>query len=443
MTTILHSTAPSPERDGRARGSAAGSSEAHLAILGAGPIGLEAALAAAEAGIPYVLIEQGDRIAHNVRSWGHVRLFSSWDLDVSARQRAALSSAGIEVPAGAACPTGTELVEHVLEPLARLPPIAQRLRLGTRVAAIGREGLLKQVEIGTPARAGRRFRLLLDGSDGESVLYARSVFDCTGSYEQPAWIGDGGIPAPGELAAAARIARRLGDLGVGAHAEARHWSGRRILLVGAGHSAQTAAVALAALASQEPQTRVHWVLRRERPAIDADPNDPLPERRRLHEAARSLIEDGGPGLQVHLGATVDWLHEEIDGSLRVAIRRARDGAAGSEEIAVDRILALVGSQGDRSLYAELQVHECYATSGPMKLAAALLGSGSGDCMAQQSPGADVLETSEPGFFILGSKSYGRNSAFLLRLGWEQVAAAIERVGANAPSEPEAVQPSGV
>ncbi|HVS63224.1 MAG TPA: FAD-dependent oxidoreductase [Thermoanaerobaculia bacterium] len=443
MTTILRSASPFRERDDRVRGSAGGASETHLAIVGAGPIGLEAALAAAEAGISYVLIEQGDRVAHNVRSWGQVRLFSAWDLDVSPRQRAALSSAGIEVPAGADCPTGTELVERVLEPVARLPGIAQRLRLGTRVAAIGRAGLLKQVEIGTAARAGGRFRLLLDGSEGESVLYARSIFDCTGSYAHPAWIGDGGIPAPGELAAGARIARRLGDLGAGARAEARDWSGQRILLVGAGHSAQTAAVALAALASQEPQTRVHWVLRRERPAIDPDPKDPLPERRRLHEAARSLIEDGGPGLQVHLGATVDRLHEEPDGSLRVAIRRASDGVTGPQEIAVDRILALVGSHGDRGLYAELQVHECYATSGPMRLAAALLGSGSDDCMAQQSPGADLLETSEPSFFILGAKSYGRNSAFLLRLGWEQVAAAIARVGATARNGPESVQPSGV
>ncbi len=56
----------------------------------------------------------------------------------------------------------------------------------------------------------------------------------------------------------------------------------------------------------------------------------------------------------------------------------------------------------------------------MNLAAALLGSAGGDCMAVASHGPDTLRNPEPGFFILGAKSYGRNSQFLLRVGWQQV-----------------------
>jgi hypothetical protein len=56
----------------------------------------------------------------------------------------------------------------------------------------------------------------------------------------------------------------------------------------------------------------------------------------------------------------------------------------------------------------------------MKLAGALLGAGSSDCLTQTSHGADTLTNPEPGFFILGSKSYGRNNTFLMRIGWEQV-----------------------
>ena len=62
----------------------------------------------------------------------------------------------------------------------------------------------------------------------------------------------------------------------------------------------------------------------------------------------------------------------------------------------------------------------------MKLAAALMaaGGGGGDCLAQVgtphpltpqvSPGPATLLTPEPGFLVLGMKSYGRGSAFLLR-----------------------------
>jgi hypothetical protein len=49
-----------------------------------------------------------------------------------------------------------------------------------------------------------------------------------------------------------------------------------------------------------------------------------------------------------------------------------------------------------------------------------LGAGGGDCLAQTTHGADTLTNPEPGFFILGAKSYGRNNTFLMRIGWEQV-----------------------
>ena len=70
----------------------------------------------------------------------------------------------------------------------------------------------------------------------------------------------------------------------------------------------------------------------------------------------------------------------------------------------------------------------------MKLAAALMaaGGGGGDCLAQVfrfssfilknlsalvwqvAPGPATLLTPEPGLLVLGMKSYGRGSAFLLR-----------------------------
>ena len=56
----------------------------------------------------------------------------------------------------------------------------------------------------------------------------------------------------------------------------------------------------------------------------------------------------------------------------------------------------------------------------MSLAAALLGEAVGGVRAQESHGPETLVNPEPGFFILGSKSYGRNTTFLMRIGWSQV-----------------------
>ena len=87
---------------------------------------------------------------------------------------------------------------------------------------------------------------------------------------------------------------------------------------------------------------------------------------------------------------------------------------------VDRIIANVGYSPDTNLGRELQIHECYATLGPMKLAAALAKQGGGDCLTLSAGGSAVLLNPEPNFFILGAKSYGRNSHFLLKTGFDQV-----------------------
>ncbi len=392
-----------------------------IAILGAGPIGLEAALAAAEQGHPFTLYEAAGEVAGQLRSWGHVSLFTAWDLDVSPRMRAALAAAGLEAPAGDACPTGAELFERVLLPIAELPQIRDHLRLGTEVRQIGRAGLLKHEEIGSAERGRRRFRLLVRDAAGERVEEADLVIDCTGLTE-PNPVGDGGIPAPGEEQEGGAICHRIPDFAN----EAADWAGRRVLLVGAGHSAQTALCEI--FRRPELETSVIWALRSEQPNLEPVAGDPLPERARLTAAAARLVAEPPPGLEVRRGVSVDALSRR-NGAINVVLRR-RDGA--TESVAVDRILALTGRVGDHQLYRQLQVHECYATSGPMKLAAALLGAGGsaagGDCLQQTSQGADTLINPEPGFFILGSKSYGRRNDFLMRVGWQQVDEVFQLLG---------------
>ncbi len=116
------------------------------------------------------------------------------------------------------------------------------------------------------------------------------------------------------------------------------------------------------------------------------------------------------------GVVLDDFEEGAAGL--VVTLRSRDGS--TETVTVDRVLGLTGAVGDHAMYRQLQIHECYATSGPMKLAAALLGAAGGDCLAQESHGPETLVNPEPNYFILGAKSYGRNSTFLMRVGWQQV-----------------------
>ncbi len=387
-------------------------SQRHLAILGAGPTGLEAALAAAEKGLDFTLYEAAPAVAGHIAEWAHVRMFTPWDLNVSPRARRALEAAGREVPWGPKCPTGGELRERLLEPLAALPQIAPHLRLGTRVQAVGRDWLLKHEEIANATRAAQPFRLLLADATGERVETAQLVIDCTGSYAVPNALGNGGIPAPGEQGLGARIRHRIPDFA----RERPDWAGKTVFLTGAGHSAETAVVALAELAEDAPGTRVIWSVRAPALHWGALEDDPLPARAALAGRARALAAGASPAVESRFGSVVDAVAAEGE-QVRIELRH-RDGRQSS--VLVDHVLALTGAVGEHLMYRQLQVHECYATSGPMKLSAALLGAGAADCMAQSSHGAETLKNPEPGFFLLGSKSYGRNNTFLLRLAWEQV-----------------------
>jgi len=112
-----------------------------VVIIGAGPIGLATAANLIERGIDFVVFEAGDEVAASVRAWGHTRLFSPWKHLVDPASRRLLSQQGWEVPDPERAPTGTELVDEYVAPLAQLPEIASRVRLGAEVVGVTREGM--------------------------------------------------------------------------------------------------------------------------------------------------------------------------------------------------------------------------------------------------------------------------------------------------------------
>lgn len=395
----------------------------HLAILGSGPTGLEAALAAAEKGYPFTLFEKASSVAGHVTGWGHVRLFTPWGMNVSPRMRKALEDAGHDVPDTPECPSGAELTDHAFRPIAELPDLRERVRYGAEIRQVGRKGLLKHEEIASAERAGRPFRLLVEQGGEESVFEADVVLDCTGN-SVPNTVGDGGIAAPGESTLGDRICRQIPDFAK----ESENWAGKTVLLVGAGHSAQTALRDLLELEG----TWVEWALRGSGGSFGLADDDPLPQRKELAQYAAQAAENPPESLTLHRGVVIDTIRRQGSG-IEVSLRR-QDGTMKS--VQVDRILALTGQVGDHTIYRQLQVHECYATTGPMKLAAALMASSGngGDCLQQTSLGPEALKNPEPGFFILGSKSYGRRTDFLMRVGWEQVDEVFQLLDNTTPCE---------
>ena len=390
---------------------------ARIAILGAGPIGLEAALYARFLGYEVDVYERGD-VTENVCRWGHVRLFSPFSMNHSSLGLAAISAQdpNFQAPDNSELLTGREWAARYLQPLARTDLLADSLKLNTEVLGVGKNGILKHEAVGSDDRADATFHLLLRKRDkSEFTATADAVIDTTGVYGNPNWLGRGGIPAIGETRHKPRIISDLPD--VLGHDRSR-FSGKHTLVVGGGYSAATSIVALAELAAQEPTTTTTWLTRPARsgtgpiPVID---NDSLPERARLATRANELAAGNGASIR-HIQATIrslQWVADDKSFQIETDIEE-------SPSIVCDSVVSHVGFRPDRSIYRELQVHECYASEGPMQLAGHIMGQSTLDCTQQDTGEPRALVCPEPDFYILGSKSYGRNSTFLFSLGLEQI-----------------------
>ena len=287
-------------------------------------------------------------------------------------------------------------------------PSCLDVRARHRVISVTRGSLRKPQAIGGGARHHTPFRLVLDTPDGEIAVDADAVFDCTGVIGQPNPAGAGGVVAVGERGAVAAGRVHLGLDRVSALADRGP-----IGVIGAGATGSTAVTQLVADGRE-----VVWFTGAEAPAFVSPEDDRLPERRALWLAAREARDQ----LRWEANAAIDRIDTDSEG-LSVQLTDGR-------QLRLADLVVATGFRPDTALTRELQVHHCYASEGPMKLAAALLaasGAG-GDCLDQPSQGPEVLASPEPRFFVLGAKSYGRRNDFLLQTGHQQIEDALSLLG---------------
>ncbi len=368
-----------------------------IAIVGAGPIGLEAATLARKIGWSVDVFESGV-VGQAVAQWGHVKLFSPWGLNRSPWGNALIGHP--EDPH--AFPTGSEFRTNYLLPLAH--HLGPNLHLHTRVLGISRRDGLKGEFLGKRQAHAGPFVLHLKDESGERYHFADIVFDTSGVYETPAKLGPGGLSAIGEESLSDRIIHHIPNV----QSNPERFENKDVLLVGAGHSAVTTLRLLHELGT----TRVHWIFRRDTPYPVID-DDPLPQR-------AELAHFGNAAARKDFANIIPMPHVQIE-SIQAAQDQLLVSIGHGQTILVDEVISNVGYLPDLNLTRELQVHHCWASEGPMKLAATLLAaSGGADCLTQSSAGVATLLNPEPNFFVLGAKSYGRNSSFLLKLGLQQI-----------------------
>jgi len=377
-----------------------------VVVVGAGPVGLAAAAHLAERGIGFTVLEAGDGPAAAVRQWGHVRLFSPWRYNIDAAARRLLTRSGWVEPDAGMLPTGGQLAADYLQPLADLPALKPHVRYGARVTAVTRLGLDR---IRTAGRETTPF--LVRHTGGDDVL-ARAVTDASGTWGTPNVLGASGIPAHGEIPAAAFVEHALPDV-LGADRD--RFAGKRILVVGAGHSAANTLLSLAELSRQAPGTTVLWAIRSAGPArtYGGETADALPARGAIGSRLREHVEAGA--VRLVSGFSVQRVTPLPAGGIELS--------DGMRTVTADRVVSATGFRPDHSFVSELRL-DLDPVLGSTRALAPLIDPNEHSCGTVPPHGVDELAHPEPGFYAIGVKSYGRAPTFLLATGYEQARSVV-------------------
>jgi thioredoxin reductase len=376
-----------------------------LIVIGAGPIGIEAALLGIERGFDVLVLEK-ERPGSSLRRWGATRFFSPFAMNVSARLRALL---GNEAPAPHALLTGSDFVEQVIAKLVSRPPLLGKVLEKHAVVAVGRTRMTRKDMPNHPIRKERSFTIVAESRAGEKRFEADVVLDASGS-QLPTYVGAGGLPAAGERRASDRIVRHLGEL------SRERIANKSVLVIGHGHSAANAIELAARVAEEHPGTSITWATRSmsKKPCI-AVADDPLPERRRIVDAANALALRPPPFLTVERKAHVEAIEERGE--------RLRVGLSGDREVVADVLCGFTGYRPDLSFLSEISAGISRVTEGAAGIDAKL--SNVTDCLNVPRLTGKDLESGEPGFHLIGHKSYGRSSTFLLKDGLLQLETILE------------------
>ncbi|MDE2747584.1 MAG: NAD(P)-binding domain-containing protein [Chloroflexota bacterium] len=386
--------------------------ELPVAIIGGGPAGLAAAAHLIERGEAAILFEAGASVGANVRDWGHVRMFSPWEFNVDSASVRLLESAGWRMPPADELPTGLELVERYLQPLAELPAMRAIIRTGTRVIGLSRRNHDK-VKDGERELAPFQLHAVNDGH--EELVEARAVIDASGAWHLPNPLGANGRPAIGEASLRERLVYGIPDI---LGDERSRFAGKRVIVVGSGHSAINVLLDLMRLREDHPQTDIIWVMRSRnlRKVYGGGEDDALAARGQLGLRIKAAVAAGA----LRIAAPFPPTHVSLGGD-QLLLRSEFNGDAGS--LSADEIIICAGARPELELLREMRLDLDPAVEATRSLAP-LIDPNLHSCGTVRPHGEAELRQPEADFYIVGMKSYGRAPTFLLATGYEQARSVV-------------------
>jgi hypothetical protein len=436
-------------------------SPATIAVIGAGPIGLEAALYGRFLGYEVTVFDSGP-VAANVQDWQHLPLLTPFQDLHSRLGRYAITTQNPQhvFPDSASCITGQQWRQSYLVPLAETDLLAAALRTHHPVLAVSRCHYPKH----HPANGSRRWQdgFQVTWSDPQGQQQSDTfdfVLDASGTFQHSQDWGPGGGPAVGQAALLTQT-RENPAVASAVHwvppdfaQQPARWERARILLIGDSLIAAHAALEWRRHVSTG---QLCWALPHDihsAKTFPVVPADPLPARDRLLTAANDLIAQHRAASLVQamnmrqaasaaqltqvLGCTslnsIAWdadrqaLQAQLLQWTEVDWEAAPDDFEEPDEEAItgefDHVIIAVGHRVDETLTRALQVPRCPSTECTVGVLSDLQSwdeASGGDRFRLTLDDPVGQLTPEGRFFVLGTKSFGRQPNYFHRIGLQQV-----------------------
>lgn len=383
-----------------------------VAIIGGGPVGLAAVAHLIRKGEKVLLFEAGNSVGHSVLKWGSVRMFSPWQYNIDKEAEKLLKKSGWIAPDLTQLPTGRELVESYLKPLSDIPEINKSLILNAKVIGVGKKGLDK---VKSSNREKVPFIIYVESDEHISNYEVKAVIDATGTWSNPNPVASNGIFTKNEINTREHIYYGIPEL----KREKERYAGKRVLVVGSGHSSINILLELAKLKEEHPQTEILWAIRKANveEVYGGKENDQLAARGELGSRVEKLISTNT--ISTFTEYQIIDLHKHNE---KVNVKGVvKDKIVVIEGI--DEVISATGSRPDFSFLREVRLNIDSAIESSYELAP-LIDPNIHSCGTVRPHGEKELRHFEKNFYIVGMKSYGRAPTFLLATGYEQVRSVI-------------------
>ena len=396
-----------------------------VVVIGAGPVGLAAAAHLSIRGLPFLVLEAGDRVGAAVAQWGHIRTFTPWRYIVDSAAEKLLAPTGWSVPTTRRSPTGAEVVTRYLTPLAGA--LGDRVHTGARVVAVSREGLDRSRGVG---RETRPFVVRIQHRDG-------AVEDVEGPrrHRRLGHLGPA-EPARQPRACPPWVSRLPGPLDASRGHSPMSWAPT-------GHGSPAAPPWSSAWGTR-PRTRSWrwpklpartatpgWCGRSAPPRRDGcsagETADDLPDRGRLGSDLQGLVSLRRRGAGVAASRPASFASVPTRRPWTSSGTRRR--ASGRSPVSTTSSAA-TGFRPDLDILAELRLDLDLGLQAPRAIGP-LVDPAVHSCGSVPPHGwRELAHDAEPGFFVVGMKSYGRAPTFLITTGNEQVRSVVAHLAGD-------------